>query len=241
MRGLTRHEAHNETNIAAGLLEWADRLPLSVAPGFTPPCNHLPHSGVLEQDTNTDHPQKCCPVAEPDPWPGDQSLPGINGAFHYRRILWNEMNYRCGHRLVGGAERVCVFKLHAWVAKTLLKRRSLCGLIWATPYSKCVCVCVCEITWYKIGVRRAWPCFAGVSRALVSSRKQDIAVTHTQLGSVGVTVGPLGPAGPALWKWQRQHISQPVWCVSICSCQCVCVCVCVCVCTAYACVPSPAY
>lgn len=53
--------------------------------------------------------------------------------------------------------------------------------------------------WYKIGVRRAWPGLAAVSRALVSSGKQDITVTHTQLGPVGVTVGPLGPAGPTLW------------------------------------------
>lgn len=59
---------------------------------------------------------------------------------------------------------------------------------------------MCNITWYKIRVRGARPGLAVVSRALVSGREQDVAVTDSRLGSVGVTVGPFGPVGPALWN-----------------------------------------
>lgn len=61
-----------------------------------------------------------------------------------------------------------------------------------------VSLCVCVITWYKVGVWRAGPGLAAVPRALVPSREQDVAVTQAHLGAVGVAVGPLGPAGPAL-------------------------------------------
>lgn len=98
-------KTHNETNTAAGWLEWVERQPLTVAPGFTPPCNHLLHSGVLEQDTYFNHPQKCCPDNEPDLWPGKCPIEGSITYFIITRFL--EMRYRCGHMVAGGAEGVC--------------------------------------------------------------------------------------------------------------------------------------
>ena len=87
---------------------------------------------------------------------------------------------------------VCVLKVMQKSAEHFPEeKRRLCVCV-------CVCVCVCEITWYKIGVRGARSGLAVVSRALVSGGKQDVAVTHTHLGPVGVAVGPLRPAGPAL-------------------------------------------
>lgn len=43
-------------------------------------------------------------------------------------------------------------------------------------------------TWYKIGVGGARPRLAVVSRALVPSGEQDVAMAHAHLGPVGVAV-----------------------------------------------------
>lgn len=65
----------------------------------------------------------------------------------------------------------------------------------------------CEVTaerrtWNQVGVGGAGPGLAAVPGALVPSGEQDVAVPDTKLGPAGVTVGPQGPAGPALCRGQ---------------------------------------
>lgn len=65
-----------------------------------------------------------------------------------------------------------------------------------------------DLTWYEVGVKSTGSALRGVARALAAHRKQNNALTNTELDTRWVTLGPLGPLWPAVCSGQREIHTQ---------------------------------